>query len=124
MKKHDFLKALLASLAVIWVLFGNCKKETPDPIIGSWKVAAPFIQQPGYWFYEDGMMCRYEDRCLPDSVDCQYTYTKHENRLHISGYADIVTWEIEWISDDFIRVRVPQTEHLTNIIFLERDKWE
>lgn len=124
MRKHDYLLSIIASLGVLFILFGNCRKEKLDPIVGAWQIAGAKGQQ-GYWFYTDGLMCRYDYMCQPFPSDCKNTYSKHDDTVHITDAGGtVVTWRIEFVTFDLMRVRVLDGESAEITLFLDRDKWE
>lgn len=131
MKKKiwEWIETLVFGAGMAWCIYlliagWGCTKDNPDPLLGAWKKAAPFAHEKGFSFYTDGSMYRYFDKCLPlDSLDKSYTYTHRGDSVFITGPQGKTVWALEWISREFIRVREPKTEHLTNVFFLERDYW-
>lgn len=131
MKKKilEWVETLAFIAGMGWLLYlvvigAGCNKEETDLLLGAWKKAAPFAHEKGFSFYTDGRLYRYFDKCLPlDSLDKSYTYTHRGDSVFITGPQGQTAWALEWISRDFIRVREPQNEHLTNVFFLERDYW-
>lgn len=113
---------LLLGIALTFALQSACNQEPlPDPLLGAWMpVQINRNIQPaqiGYWFYRDGTMCLYTDKCDPTAYKvCDIPYENNGDVLTMYGDTTIV-WYYRF-ERGLLKVTNPAG---TDVMYLKRD---
>ena len=99
-------------------IFSRCNKT--EHLYGAWKQVVPESGNEKIFFGFDGIACKYTDLEKPaDSIDCRFSFLKDGEKVYITDDSMTRVWAVEFISPDFMRVSVGDSQ----TIYFERD-WQ